>query len=104
MRKEERSEIIHDALGMLDDDIIEEADRLRGHVAETVAEREEHIMVSKEQQESGKGWKKTIRWRRWTALAASICLLLIGSWAWEFFSNSVENESLWDRQYHFSKD
>ena len=83
MKKEQQSEVIHDALGMLDDDMIEEVARLRGHVAETVTEKKEHIDGAK---------KSPIRWRRWTALAASVCLLVIGSWAWDNYLN-IENSS-----------
>lgn len=61
MKKEHKSELIQDALEFLDEDMIEDVDQLRR------ATRKE----------------KKHPWRRWTALAASICVLCIGSWVWE---------------------
>lgn len=70
MSNENRSELIHDALNLLDEDMIEDVDRLRGNAAETVEETKKI---------------KKVPWRRWTALAASICVLVIGGWAWQNF-------------------
>lgn len=62
MKKEKQSEIFHDALQFLDDEMIEDVEKLRGGVAVK---------------------KKTIRsWRKWTALAASVCVLVVAAGAW----------------------
>lgn len=61
MREENRSEIIHDALNLLDDEMIEEVEKLRGQVA---------VKNTK------------FPWRKWSALAAGICLVLSTSWIW----------------------
>ena len=62
MKEENRSEIIHDALNLLDDEMIEEVDKLRGGV----------LME-----------KKPRSWRKWVALAASICLLIVAFDVWD---------------------
>lgn len=64
MREEKRSEIIHDALNMLDDEMIEEVEKLRGGI---VAEKKSTTEIQKE-----------IRpWRKWVAIAASVCIVIL---------------------------
>ncbi|MGN1157596.1 MAG: hypothetical protein ACI4TK_15575 [Agathobacter sp.] len=73
-----RNEIIHDALNHLDDDMIEEVDKLRNS-------------------------KKQIRkfpWSRVTAIAASVCLLFIGGYAWENYLKPIEDEMLGETNGH----
>lgn len=93
MMEKNRSEIIQDALDLLNEDLIEEADKLRQKtegvslgltqdVPENVTEKQPR--------------KFTGRWRRWTALAASICLLVIGSWAWNNLGIGRENGADYD--------
>lgn len=89
MSKEKRSELIHDALDLLDEDLIEDVDRLRGGVAESVSESE-------------KAKKRRFNWRRFTAFAASLCVLVIGSWAWQNFhepNSKAEAESSKDKDF-----
>jgi len=64
MREEKRSELIHDALNFLDEEMIEDVDELRGSVVEREAP------------------KKRYSWRKWTALAASVCVLIIVGAVW----------------------
>lgn len=80
MREEKYSEIIHDAINFLDDEMIEEVDHLRGGVSiENIStqpqdENEKIIEFAS---------KKQYAWRKWAALAASICLLVVVGNAWE---------------------
>lgn len=67
-KDENRAEIIHDALNLLEDDLIEEVGKLRGGVVE------EKICASA---------VKPKVWRKWVALAASVAVLIIGFWSWE---------------------
>lgn len=60
------SENISDALNMLDDDIIEETDRLRSGSAKVKAKQ---------------------RYVKWGALAACVCLVAAGAFAWNFAAN-----------------
>lgn len=61
--REDRSEIIHDALDYLDDDLIEEVDDLRSGVMEEP--------------------QKTVHpWRKWVAVAASVCLIIVIGGVW----------------------
>ena len=60
-----RNEFIHDALNHLDDDMIEEVDKLRNLK------------------------KKKFPWHRVTAIAASVCLLFIGGYAWENYLKPI---------------
>lgn len=87
MSKENRSELIHEALNLLDEDLIEDVDRLRGGVVEPVSKSEKANEIE-EAKKIGK-----VQWRRWTALAASICVLVVGSWAWQNF-----HEPDWDAE------
>lgn len=80
MRKEERSELIHDALNFLDEEMIEEVDALRGS-------------INDKKPASGlkKGASKRFTWKRWAALAASICLLIGINYVWnEYIVESDE--------------
>jgi len=90
MKEEKYSEIIHDALNFLDDEMIEEVDRLRGGVSvesvSTQASMQEEIkdFSQKKAKDAVDGvYKKTAPWRKWAALAASICLLVVVGNAWE---------------------
>lgn len=75
MMERKKSEIIQDALDLLDDDLITEANALReGNSAQgTDSAGQEKIKMSRIM-----NW----HWRRWVATAASVCLLIIGGWAW----------------------
>ncbi|MBQ2901543.1 MAG: hypothetical protein IJE49_06805 [Agathobacter sp.] len=64
MREENRSEIIHDALNLLDDALIEEVEELRGGVVEKEIP------------------KKIYSWKKWTALAASVCVFFVAGAVW----------------------
>lgn len=81
MKKEKKSELIHDALGHMDDDLIEATDRLR------------------KSRETNEKAHRIHHWRRWTTLAASICVLVIGSQVWsglkgEYNTNGGNAEAL----------
>ena len=73
MREENRSEIIQDALNFLDDALIEEVEELRGGV------------VEKERP------KKSYSWKKWTALAASVCVLIIAGTLWNGLNKGFTN-------------
>lgn len=62
-----RNEIIHDALNHLDDDMIEEVDKLRNKKKQT----------------------RKFPWSRVTAIAASVCLLFLGGYAWENYLKPI---------------
>ncbi len=70
MRVEERSELIHDALNFLDDEMIEEVANLRAGV---------EIQQSRPRP-----------WRKWIALAASICLLVVIGGVWQGIQGELE--------------
>ena len=80
MRKESSSERIHEALNFLDEDMIEEVDQLRWNQMEGASDSTD---AEKQAETVSKSGIKGFSWRRVTALAASLCLLVIGSWAWE---------------------
>ncbi len=100
MRDEKRSEIIHDALNYLDDEMIEDVENLRAK-------------VDKKEFEQSSNAEKQRNWKKWTALAASICVLILGGWmvanglipqiAPAEDNASVMNESL-DGEGEFSDD
>ena len=77
MREEKRSEIIHDALNFLDDEMIEEVGKLR----------------EKEEQQPMKGngiqpsRRKLKNWHKWTSLAACLCVLIIACGLWYGIGN-----------------
>lgn len=101
MREENRSEIIHDALNFLDDELIEEVDKLRGGVSVVGVSHEETdlnetgdtmaYVQSKKNDTSGKMLKQGYSWKKWAALAASICLLVVAGNAWEILQENVFN-------------
>lgn len=71
MKEENRSEIIHDALNELDDDLIEQVDGLRRKLENA---GDEHSSILKT--------RNFISWKKWTAFAASTCVLVIAGWVW----------------------
>ena len=72
MRKEERSELIHDALNFLDEEMIEDVEELRGNVG-----------VAKNITEPKKGaTSRVLAWKKWAVLAASVCLILGINYVW----------------------
>ena len=77
MKEIERSELIHDALDFLDDDMIEEVDRKRCNIYT-------HERCSECKNSNSIAYK---RWKNWAALAACICLIVIISGAWNSISN-----------------
>lgn len=79
MREENRSEIIHDALNFLDDEMIEEVDRLRGGIVD-VAPSTPIDNVNTTQESSIQ--REFRPWRKWAALAASVCVLIIVGTLW----------------------
>ena len=79
MREENRSEIIHDALNLLDDEMIEEVDRLRGGIVD-VAPSTPIDNVNTTQESSIQ--REFRPWRKWAALAASVCVLIIVGTLW----------------------
>lgn len=93
MRKEERSEIIQDALEFLDDEMIEDVEKLRGCVSKEEAEccsnmENDNILIRKA--DKWKMERKTI-WRRGIVLAASICVLFVGSWIYEIYLQPADS-------------
>lgn len=63
MKYEKRSELLHDALNFLDEDMINDVEKLRnGDTKSEITPIE-----------------KKVSWRRWAALAASVCILISGS-------------------------
>ncbi len=72
MKEGKRSEVIHDALNLLDEELIADVDRLRG-------DRENR--------------KKVYHWGRWAGLAASICILVIAGHVWTNSSLNGENSA-----------
>ena len=73
MREEKRSEIIHDAIGFLDDELIEDVDALRSGVTPSMKEKTPRPMFLK---------------RKWVAIAASICLFFVIGHMWDGTSNN----------------
>lgn len=76
MKEKIRSEILHDALNFLEDEIIEEVDGIRGSLLTddivkhaSVQERDD-VLTSITR-------KSTSPWRKWTAIAAGICVIII---------------------------
>lgn len=68
--KEKRAEVILDALDYLDDDMIESVDKLRKKSEETSHKKN--------------GFRTVFRYNKQVlAVAASVCLLFIGAYAWE---------------------
>lgn len=86
MKQENRSEIIHEALNMLDDEMIEEVEKLRGEVVldkaakPTIEHKKENMYdVDASNSEAQKEFRP---WRKWGALAASVCVLILAGGIW----------------------
>ncbi len=80
MRKEDRAEIIQDALNLLDDELILEADELREKAANTNIE---HGSISKINTDNKRTHKKIGKsWHRFMALAASVAVFFIAGFVW----------------------
>lgn len=71
MREEQKSEIIHDALQFLDDELIEDVDALRNGMNPSKQE---------------KGLRTILLKRKWVAVAASICVIILACGIWEYSS------------------
>lgn len=80
MRAEKRSEIIHDALNFLDDEMIEEVDALRGQLPVDVKD-----VVSM-------GTKQP--WRKWAVLVASITIFILVGKVWSGMDSSAEDMNM----------
>lgn len=78
MREKNRSEIIHDALHMLDDEMIEEVEELRGQIAVEKCETDATETVLEVKDIRTK--KRKVSWKKWTAFAASMCVLVVCGW------------------------
>lgn len=90
MRKESRSELLQEALDFLDEDMIEEVDRLRRNQVEKASDS---TAAKKQAETVSKSKIKRFPWRRITALTASLCLLVIGSRAWKnYVGTSAEDK------------
>lgn len=85
MRDDNRNEIIHDAIGFLDDELIEDVDALRSG---TTPPKQE------------KGTRPILLTRRWMAIAASICLIVVVSGIWNstIGSNTMSNMESFDEK------
>ena len=79
MREENRSEIIHEALNLLDDEMIEEVDRLRGGVVDVVPSAQK---IDSDTTQESSIQREFRPWRKWVALAASVCVLIIVGTLW----------------------
>ena len=101
MSKEKRTEKIQEALYYLDDDFIEDVEKLRGFVDLSTVDK-----VFSEKKMQDQRFKKKKYWRKWTALAASICLLIVGSWIYAIYlqpsEHSMENSGV--GQENFSEE
>ncbi len=89
MRNEKKTEFIHDALNFLDEEIIEDVEKLRGFIEKeegesglTIQNKESFIKILKQ---------KAIHGRKLAALAASICLLFVGTWMYEAYIQPAQN-------------
>lgn len=79
MREENRSEIIQDALGFLDDEMIEEVEKLR---EKEVQEPVKEIEIPQR--------RRLKNWHKWTGLVACICVLILACGLW----NGIENDGI----------
>jgi len=80
MREENSSEIFHEALNFLEEEIIEETDKLRGGV---LADKTTQLSTRGAADEIKAMVQKELRpWRKWVALAASVGLLIIVGGVW----------------------
>lgn len=89
MREEKRSEIIHDALNFLDDEMIEEVGELRGGVVNTRALLDEEIRENKENTT-----RRNISWHKWTALAAGITIFILVGKVWSGMDSIAEDMNM----------
>ena len=129
MRKEKRSEILHDAMQYLDDEIIEQVGKIRTKEIENAQINTEKVGKSDVEHCSNteiaalsdennrkmetKNTKKAY-WRRGITIAASISLFFVGGWTWnnvlapsvdrfsmeEMASEQKEGDSTEDRSEH----
>lgn len=90
MREEKKSEIIHDALNFLDDEMIEEVDALRGGFITTEETLEEETVTEMKK----KAVRKGTAWRKWAALAASISLLILVGKVWSGMDSTAEDMNM----------
>lgn len=90
MRGEKRSEIIHDALNFLDDEMIEEVDALRGGFVTTKETMEEETVTEMKK----KAVRKGTAWRKWAALAASISLFILVGKVWSGMDSTAEDMNM----------
>lgn len=126
IEKNDRSEILHDALQFLDDDLIEEVEMLRSGVKEDDCRKREcdegtegaifgqtNIHDSEKPEDKMEEWREngfceddenakednhSFHWRRWTAMAASICLLVIGAFLWQRILLPIQEENKTNNQ------
>lgn len=86
MREEQKSEIIHDAMQFLDDELIEDVDALRSGMNPSKQE---------------KGLRTILLKRKWVAVAASICVIILAGGIWEYSSGIKPslNENAADKIY-----
>lgn len=90
MRGEKRSEIIHDALNFLDDEMIEEVDVLRGGFVTTKETIEEETVTEMKK----KAVRKGTAWRKWATLAASISLFILVGKVWSGMDSIAEDMNM----------
>ena len=90
MREENRSEIIHDAINFLDDEMIEEVNGLRGGVSVENVSTQTQVQDENDKMIDFTS-KNRYPWRKWVALAASICLIVIVGNAWEISNGGKPN-------------
>ena len=90
MRGEKRSEIIHDALNFLDDEMIEEVDALRGGFVTTKETMEEETVTEMKK----KAVRKGTAWRKWAALAACISLFILVGKVWSEMDSTAEDMNM----------
>lgn len=92
MREEKRCEIIHDALNFLDDELVEDVEKLRGFVEKEETEQSSNI---KKQlfflKNAAHTTNKKRYGRRFAALAASVCVLIAGTWIFENYVKPSED-------------
>ena len=81
MKNEERSEIILDALGLLDDEMLEEVGKLRDSIV-LIDDKKVNAVIGKAGRETERK-APPYAWRKWAALAASVCLLIAAGGLWQ---------------------
>ena len=90
MREEKKSEIIHDALNFLDDEMIEEVDALRGGFVTTEETMAEETVTEMKK----KAVRKGTAWRKWAALVASITIFILVGKVWSGMNSSAEDMNM----------